>query len=155
MRHERAFTLIEMISTVALVGVVVAVGIPSFTDMINNSRMTSQANAFHAALTYGRMEAVKRREDIQFKATNYDWADGFTITVATGPDAYTELRKIDPFPGEVTLVSADTKEFLFRSTGTSSVVTSFALCDSRTAETGRLIALSATGRPAVTDLVCP
>ena len=55
------FTLVELMITLAIAGILVAVGIPSFNSTISDSRLTSYANEFVTALNLARSEAIKAR----------------------------------------------------------------------------------------------
>ena len=54
------FTLVELMITLAIAGILVAVGIPSFNSTISSNRLTSYANELVTALNLARSEAVKR-----------------------------------------------------------------------------------------------
>lgn len=60
MRFTRGFTLVELLVTVAVLGVLLAVAVPSFTDMMRNNRSLAAANELVSALNAARSEAIKR-----------------------------------------------------------------------------------------------
>jgi type IV fimbrial biogenesis protein FimT len=55
------FTLVELMITIFLVGILLGIGVPNFRDFIRNSRITTAANDLLADLNLARSEAVKRR----------------------------------------------------------------------------------------------
>lgn len=57
----KGFTLLELMLTVTVAGIILGLGAPNMADFIRNSRMTSSANDVLAALHMARTEAVKRR----------------------------------------------------------------------------------------------
>jgi len=57
----KGFTLLELMLTVTVAGIILGLGIPNMTQFIRNSRMTASANDMLAALHMARTEAVKRR----------------------------------------------------------------------------------------------
>ena len=57
----KGFTLLELMLTITVAGVILGLGAPSMAEFIRNSRMTSSANDVLAALHMARTEAVKRR----------------------------------------------------------------------------------------------
>jgi len=57
-RHN-GFTLIELVVALAVLGILVAIGLPSFNAAIANSRISSQYNDTIGALFIARSEAVK------------------------------------------------------------------------------------------------
>jgi len=62
------FTLIELIITLAVLGIVLAFGVPAFNGVIENSRVTTQANTLLGAVNYARSEAVKRGETVSLQS---------------------------------------------------------------------------------------
>ncbi len=60
MEGNRGFTLIELIVTMVVAGILFAMAVPSFVSIINNDNATTQANDLIGMLTYARSEAVKQ-----------------------------------------------------------------------------------------------
>ena len=56
----KGFTLIELIITITIVGIMVALAAPGMGTIIKNQRLTAQANDLVADLNLARSEAVKR-----------------------------------------------------------------------------------------------
>lgn len=54
------FTLVELLTVVAVTCVLIAAAIPSFTKLIRANRLTSESRALLSLLMLGRSEAVKR-----------------------------------------------------------------------------------------------
>lgn len=57
---QQGFTLIELMVTIALLAILLALATPSFTSIINSNRLASHANELVASLQTARMEAVRR-----------------------------------------------------------------------------------------------
>lgn len=53
-------TLLELIVTLSIAGILLAVAVPSFTSLINSSRLSSFANELISSLHLTRSEAIKR-----------------------------------------------------------------------------------------------
>lgn len=90
---KRGFTLIELLITVALIAILLAIGIPSFRNLIQNSRATSIANDLLLAVQLTRSEAVKQRIEMTLCRRNTagdncangtDWSAGWLIRVTDG-----------------------------------------------------------------------
>ena len=58
--RARGFTLVELMVTVAVAAVVLALAVPSFQTTLRNHRLTTYANEFIAALNLARTEAIRR-----------------------------------------------------------------------------------------------
>lgn len=59
-RGQRGFTFIELITVTVVMGIVLAIAVPNFADLVRSSRMTTQANDLMADLLYARSEAAAR-----------------------------------------------------------------------------------------------
>ncbi len=55
------FSLIELLVTIVVLGVVLAIGVPGFQNSVRNSHMTSATNDLVTAFQLARSEAIKRR----------------------------------------------------------------------------------------------
>ncbi|WP_053845538.1 GspH/FimT family pseudopilin [Paracidovorax avenae] len=82
-RPARGFTLIELMVTIALVAIMLAIAAPSFVSFKRNSELTSIANNFLAALNAARTEAMKRNMFAMVMPANNDndWSQGWTVFV--------------------------------------------------------------------------
>lgn len=89
-RHlTRGFTLLELLVTMAVAGILLSVGVPSFSDAIKESRLSTQYNAMVGSLYLARSEAVKGIADVTVcprsaPATNQcgtkdDWNNGWLV----------------------------------------------------------------------------
>jgi type IV fimbrial biogenesis protein FimT len=84
---NRGFTLIELMITVAIAAIVIAIGIPSFKDFIDNTRSNTLSEEFSTAMNYARTEAIKRSRRVSVCASTdstscgSDWTKGFIVFV--------------------------------------------------------------------------
>lgn len=80
-------TLTELIVTISIMAILLAIGTPALQSMIVSNRLTSQANMLLGALSYTRSEAIKRNKNVVLTPTvPPDWADGWTIFVDLNAD---------------------------------------------------------------------
>lgn len=59
--RSRGFTLTELMIVLALAGVILAIGTPSFREFSRNNRMVTIANEFLGGVQTARTEAIKRQ----------------------------------------------------------------------------------------------
>ena len=59
-KKQTGLTLIELMVTLAVAIILVAVGMPLFSGIVANNRAVAQTNALTSALNLGRSEAVRR-----------------------------------------------------------------------------------------------
>ena len=72
-RHDKGFTVIELMITVLVAAIVLGVGIPNFQEFLANNRMATSANDVITALHAARSEAVKRRANVSIcPSANWD-----------------------------------------------------------------------------------
>lgn len=67
-RHS-GFTLMELMVTLAVAGIVLGMAVPNFRSFMLNSRLTSAANDMIASLHSARTEAIKRQLPVAMCAT--------------------------------------------------------------------------------------
>lgn len=172
-RQNSGFSLLELVATLAVLAILIAMVAPTFQGMIYNSRQTSAVNELIRAIHLARSEAAKRASTVNLSAIDAldggtendsnEWGKGWRLwydadddnTLDTGEEI---LAYVD-FPAKITLESdRDTTLIAFSSTGritlktsAGSVVTTtnefFRVCDSRSGENGKKVTLSTMGQP--------
>jgi type IV fimbrial biogenesis protein FimT len=174
------FTLIELMIAVAVLGVLVAVGIPSFSKLIAENRMAGVTNEFTASLQLARSEAVRRGGTVSVRSVSgaetfqTGWnvfaetaSSGSTGTYDTG-DTY--VQQASTVGGKTVISRTDSSwavdtsssarmYIAFNSRGAlaSGAAAYFRLCDSgNTSIKGRGVSVSVTGRVTLesTTLTC-
>jgi len=157
---NRGFTMIELLVTLSIAGIMLTVAIPSFRDFLLNSRLTTQTNEFVLALTLAKSEAVKRGATVTVcsRATNAScaasttWDDGWLVFVdggvagtVDGDDLVLQIQA--PLDGDNTLRAGARQRVSFQNTGFSAGFNdTFRLCDSRGVDDARRITVSLQGR---------
>jgi type IV fimbrial biogenesis protein FimT len=81
LRPTAGFTVIELIITVAVLAILVAVATPSFRELSLNNRTTSATNNLLADLALARNEAVKVARTGYVGAAGSGWSDGWAVWV--------------------------------------------------------------------------
>ncbi|WP_197023893.1 GspH/FimT family pseudopilin [Microbulbifer sp. HZ11] len=87
--RQRGLTLIELMITLAVLAVIVAIAVPNFNTMIQNNRSLSLGEELASALNYARSEAVKRSTRVTLcgstdgSACNGAWTDNWIVVLDT------------------------------------------------------------------------
>ena len=86
-KSNNGFTLIEIMVTVAIVGIFASIALPSFAKLIENNRISTATNQLVSALVLTRSEALKRSNDVTICAsstqdscsTSGDFSEGWVV----------------------------------------------------------------------------
>jgi type IV fimbrial biogenesis protein FimT len=70
---QRGVSLIEIMIGVAIIGLVIGLGIPSFTGTIRDSRVRAMADEYSDGLVLARQEAINRNRTIRFEPATTGW----------------------------------------------------------------------------------
>jgi len=152
------FTLIELIVTLVVVGILMTVAVPQMRTILQDNRLASHSNDLIADLSFARSEAVKRAANVGIcpttSGTNCEgisWNTG-RIVYSINNGVRTVLRYREALTTN-TLTSATVPATLeFNSRGIPlglPAAATFSLCDSRGSAKGRSIAISAGGQATV------
>ena len=162
MRCDRGFTLWELVCTLAVVGVALAMAAPSFTSFLLDARMTTDVNAVVLAVQLARSEAAKRGAPVIVCRT-YDrrLCLGDEVIASAGVMVFVNAdERLPPSRADAEpLLYAHTPEvrgsnranrpfFEFR-IGRRSTNGTFVFCDQRGAAGAKAVIVSYTGRPRV------
>jgi type IV fimbrial biogenesis protein FimT len=81
-QNQRGVTLIEILVGVTIVGILFAVGAPSFSSWLQNTRTRTTAESIQNGLQLARAEAVRRNTLVRFQLTS-DMTNGCTLSTTT------------------------------------------------------------------------
>jgi type IV fimbrial biogenesis protein FimT len=82
--RQRGFTLLELMVTVTVLGVLLGLAVPSFTAAMRNNRIVSQNNEFIGALNYARSEAIRRSSTVSVCSSTNGTSCSTTSSWGTG-----------------------------------------------------------------------
>ncbi len=171
MKKYIGFTLIELMITLIIVGILLVVGIPSFRTFIKDSQLITGTNELVAAMNLARSEAVKRGIRVTVcKSTNQTgcattkgWEQGWIIFTDENNDATYNATATPP---ETLIRVHGALAGLITATGNSSITNyvsyiasgqsqqagggiqsgTIHFCDDRTGAVGKDLTISTTGR---------
>ena len=164
LEHSPGFTLMELMVTISIAGILLGVAIPSFTSIISSNRLTTYANELVTALNLARSEAIKRGQHVVVRKTEPDWEDGWQVFVdidrsTTAKENVLDasdivLRVYSKLPDSYTLRgnSSFTNFIRYQPDGSGNAGGSFVLCDISDGNnipeknTSKLITVSSSGR---------
>lgn len=170
----RAFTLIELMVTIAIFVIVVSFAIPSFTSMIQNNYSLSISHDLISSLKFARSEAIKRNSPVSLCATsdsNYTscgnaWSLGWIIfsdyngdgTYSSGNDVILRINMLSGSNAQIT-PSNNTYSFTYNNVGfpasNASNITIDVYATGCKADNRRTISINMTGAISASANNCP
>jgi type IV fimbrial biogenesis protein FimT len=171
MKRQTGFTMIELLTAVAVAAVLMVIAVPNYQEMVKNNCLTNDANALVSSVQLARSEAIKRSTKATLTADNpgvstNEWGLGWKVTLDEDSngngtldpgedyndngtlDNAAVVRQVDLTCTKTTIdETANTTSLVYDSDGFSNTSAKFDICDSRTGETGRQVTISFTGRP--------
>lgn len=147
---RRGFTIIEMMVVVAVLGALIAIAAPSFTNVIEKQRAKSAAADLHTALTRARSEAIKRNRDMTLSAKSGNWKNGWEMK---DPDTDAVIEDHAAIAGLT--ITSSTSSIVYRSSGRVSGAANISIDFAGTQTTSaRCIYLDLSGRPTIKTEAC-
>lgn len=154
----RGFTLVELLVTVAIVGTLSAMAMPSLRDLVRNQRIKTAASDVYASLVYARSESIKRGQFVSLCASTdgaacagaTDWATGWIVFVDPDGDgapaaAADIVKKQDAFAA-VTLTGT-LSGLSYQRDGRLVAAGSFTVSASGAGASPRCVSISLSGQP--------
>ncbi len=172
---EQGFTIIELMLAVTVMGILLAIGIPSFTEFVRNNQMVAQTNQFIGGLSYARSESIRSAAVVTLCPTTTpnvtgatcsntpNWETGFIafrdVNANNTREVATEeiVQAFGPAAEQITIRSTNRNYVRYLATGMngSGLETFSILRPGCVGNKARQIAISTTGRLATSIVACP
>lgn len=163
--QQRGFTLIELITTIAVASMLLSLAIPGIRMFLMNARQAGAVNEFVAAMHLARNTAITTNARVTICATddgadcdNVTWDNGWIVFLDDDADQRVDAGERVIGNGEgieaLDIASGEFPEFLtYRPNGrvmTAALATNtgeFTLCDERGTDHARVVIIDISGRP--------
>lgn len=154
----KGFTLIELMTVVAITAIIVGIAIPGFAELLIRTRLTAITNELVSSLNLARSEAVKRGRIVVVRKTGTHWENGWRVFVDIDrstdarknvfDDDDIELRVYAPLPQNYTLRGNNSiANFIaYKPDGGSNRFGSFAICQTEDVHRAKMVVVNSTGR---------
>ena len=158
--RDRGFTLAELMITLAVAAILLAIAVPSFRTFVQNSRLTTQADTLVYSLNLARNEAVKLDTPVAVCASSDGatctgaWVNGWIVCYPAAnclPGSATPPTVLQVSPGlsngnTVAEKISGATLATYSSNGQTGAGYQFVFCDSRGAGSGRDVEINLIGR---------
>ncbi len=114
----RGFTLVELMITLTIAGILLMIGVPAMDRLIRSNRLTTEANQFISALHGARAEAARLRGPVTLRplgaggalggaAPDAGWDSAGGYAIVAEPRPFQDLNRDGDFldPGEMSPVN--------------------------------------------------
>ena len=149
------FTLIEMMITVAVLVVTLAIAGPAMSGFVRTSQLSGTQTELIGALMLARSEATKRSAQVGVAAVSpasgAEFSGGWKVWVDTNNDGIVDAGEtvVREYPARRNNVSVSTAAgetvVSFKASGFATTAVTFRVCTSSTPTQGHSIALDAVG----------
>lgn len=164
MFRQRGVTLLELLITLIIAGIVLSQALPAFGALVAHNRRSAVLNRFVTALQYARSESLKRGDyvalcksvdGVRCMSSGY-WGEGWLVFVDDDRDrahdaAEPLLRQFPALEGGM-LARANRNVFTLRPFGLRSTNGTFTVCSAEATVEPRAVIVSVTGRPRISDV---
>lgn len=159
------YSLTEILTTLAVAGVVVGSGVPAMQGLVYDQRLTTQVNQLFGDLYLARSEAIKRATQVTLCKSSdgvacsvtSSWQDGWIVFADANENESVDagepiVRVQQALAAGTTLRFGTSYRYLFyKPDGTAWPNATFTFCDARGASGARAIILANTGRARISD----
>ena len=156
--HVEGFTLVELLVSITVMAILLALTVPSFQNSLMNNRVLAQTDALTNSLGYARNVALTQNINVLVCPSNTpgstacgtNWKNGWIIITqpTTGPAALLQANFSgvnDPVLSTVAIGGVAAASVTFDSRGIATTQANFKSCDSRGGTFVRSVSVLPTG----------
>jgi type IV fimbrial biogenesis protein FimT len=152
---QSGFTLVELLVTVAVLAVILALAVPGFRSFMQNDQQWVQQNSLVMSLNAARSEAIKQDvgggvsvcaslDGLTCGPAGTAWSQGWIVLSPANPKP---VMSVGALPTGTTLSEAGgASAVTFLSSGMVTAPVAFTMCDNRGAAQARYTQVTFTGR---------
>ncbi|MFP5344533.1 MAG: GspH/FimT family pseudopilin, partial [Gammaproteobacteria bacterium] len=85
-RKFKGFTLVELMVSVAVLAILLAIGIPAFQSTLDKRRLTGAAEQLYADLQFARSEAIRQNKRVTVYFNASTWCYGMDVEPSSDCD---------------------------------------------------------------------
>lgn len=149
-RRAEGFSLVELMVVVILLGIVMAIAAPSFTQMIADQKVRSATTDFHTAMLQARSLAITHNMNVTVEPDAAGWEAGWTIHPESDASTVYEQGSAS---GGVTVSGGD-DGVTFTPSGRAKTVESLTVTSDSDSSLVRCVRVQLTGRPVTETGAC-
>jgi type IV fimbrial biogenesis protein FimT len=147
-RVSAGFTLVELLVTMSVLAVLLALAAPSFRDLLAAQRIRSAVQSLVSDLLLARSEAVKRGAPVTLSGAAEGWEQGWQVSANAGADVLSAQNAL----GADLSVEAP-EQVVFDRNGRTDALVAFEIRHDQAPT--RCIVLDPSGRPKTLSSACP
>jgi type IV fimbrial biogenesis protein FimT len=167
--RARGFTLLELMTAIAVLAVLAGLGVPAFTNIVRNSQIAAESGNLVTALTLARSEALKRGVRVsvcgaagaEACSEDADWSAGWLVFT----DDFGDMGVVDendeviqawPAPLTGVAVNTLTQSITYTRNARAEFAGSFNVLKAGcNGDQQRVINVAPSGRVSLTRIECP
>lgn len=158
---NKGFTILEMIVSMTVISIMVALASPSFSEFVRNNRIYTSSKILNSDVSYAKSEGMRGLGTVVIQGIGGDFNAGWRIFVDKNAnnsfDNSDTLLRIQEGFGSPLTVTTDGQDFIsFNSYGENAtkIEVSLTICDGRSGDFGRMTRINKAGLVKYSQVNC-
>ena len=132
---SNGFTIVELMVVVAMLGIIVGLAVPNFTQFIRNNHVQAKADELANLLQYARSQAVTERVPYEVNLTNWE----------IKPQNGAVERKMEINSAQAAIATSTNSALVFDTQGRANASVAFIVCNNNKADSGFAMVVELSG----------